>query len=236
MLLPPPSSPVGGSTHSITTAGVGGDPSVDGGGFGLIAVDTIDDADGDDDDVVTAVDGGGLETEVGTTGDVGGGGGGLLGHPVTPAKQLWVTSEHSRRDPPGHGSQTDLALEEDTPHYGRVRNVICRQLELNMISIEHDDIQLTSPTITHKEPIRIGIPIHNPRQHHSSIILRTPHSQTLPQFVHHTLPIRANGILLVEQLIFPTGDDVSSHEVSVVAVDVSSAGEGGFVSCKRGGG
>jgi hypothetical protein len=118
MLLPPPSSPVGGSTHSITTAGVGGDPSEDGGGFGLIAVDTIDDADGDDDDV-TAVDGGGLETEVGTTGDVGGGGGGLLGHPVTPAKQLWVTSEHSRRDPPGHGSQTDLALEEDAPQKNR---------------------------------------------------------------------------------------------------------------------
>ena len=39
------------------------------------------------------------------------------GHPVTPAKQLCVGSEHSSRDPPGHGSHTDLALNADTPHY-----------------------------------------------------------------------------------------------------------------------
>lgn len=55
---------------------------------------------------------------------VGGGGSGALasieeetGHPVTPAKQLCVGSEHSSRDPPGHGSHTDLALNVDTPHY-----------------------------------------------------------------------------------------------------------------------
>ncbi len=36
--------------------------------------------------------------------------------PVIPAKQLWVMSEHSNRDPPGHGSHTLLALEAETPH------------------------------------------------------------------------------------------------------------------------
>lgn len=58
----------------------------------------------------------------------GGGGGGLLldcvvvdddeeeVQPVIPAKQLCVASEHSRRDPPGHGSHTRLALEADAPH------------------------------------------------------------------------------------------------------------------------
>ena len=40
----------------------------------------------------------------------------LMGHPVIPAKQLCVGSEHSRRDPPGHASHTRLALEADTPH------------------------------------------------------------------------------------------------------------------------
>ena len=38
---------------------------------------------------------------------------------LTPAKQLCVTSEHSRRDPPGQGSQTRLALEAETPHCAR---------------------------------------------------------------------------------------------------------------------
>lgn len=37
--------------------------------------------------------------------------------PVMPAKQLCVMSEHSNRDPPGHGSHTLLALEAETPHY-----------------------------------------------------------------------------------------------------------------------
>ena len=41
----------------------------------------------------------------------------LMGHPVIPAKQLCVGSEHSRRDPPGHASHTRLALDADTPHY-----------------------------------------------------------------------------------------------------------------------
>ena len=40
----------------------------------------------------------------------------LLLQPVIPAKQLWVMSEHSNRDPPGHGSHTLLALEAETPH------------------------------------------------------------------------------------------------------------------------
>ena len=39
-----------------------------------------------------------------------------LGQPVIPAKHECVGSEHSRRDPPGHGSHTLLALEADTPH------------------------------------------------------------------------------------------------------------------------
>ena len=39
-----------------------------------------------------------------------------LGQPVIPAKHECDGSEHSRRDPPGHGSHTLLALEADTPH------------------------------------------------------------------------------------------------------------------------
>ena len=38
------------------------------------------------------------------------------GQPVIPAKHECDGSEHSRRDPPGHGSHTLLALEADTPH------------------------------------------------------------------------------------------------------------------------
>jgi len=41
----------------------------------------------------------------------------VLLQPVMPAKQLCVISEHSNRDPPGHGSHTLLALDAETPHY-----------------------------------------------------------------------------------------------------------------------
>jgi hypothetical protein len=36
-------------------------------------------------------------------------------HPVMPAKQLCDKSEHSKRDPPGHGSHTLRAFDADTP-------------------------------------------------------------------------------------------------------------------------
>ncbi len=105
-----------GAEGDSTVVGAFGEPAVDGamGVFGVGGDPEFDGAlgVGGDPDVegVLGVGGGGVDGELGDDGE-------LTGHPVTPAKQLWLGSLHSNRDPPGHGSQTRLALEELTPHW-----------------------------------------------------------------------------------------------------------------------
>ena len=77
--------------------------------------------------------------------------------------------------------------------------------------------------ITHEKSLRICIFVLLIGHHHAPIEVRTSAGI-------HALPIGTNRGDLIEQLIRPTGNDASSHEVAIVAIDVAAAVSGGLVS------